>query len=85
MRKAWPSSSHDSFSFCAPSGNKLPSPRWKPSDRMSLQWAAVATFLYAEVFLVLLLCIPFISPKRYGVWRSRQASKGVTIAEPCRL
>ncbi|XP_029096432.1 B-cell receptor-associated protein 31 isoform X1 [Monodon monoceros] len=31
---------------------------------MSLQWTAVATFLYAEVFAVLLLCIPFISPKR---------------------
>uniref|UniRef100_A0A8B9RL35 Endoplasmic reticulum transmembrane protein n=1 Tax=Astyanax mexicanus TaxID=7994 RepID=A0A8B9RL35_ASTMX len=32
---------------------------------MSLQWTAVATFLYAEVFAVLLLCIPFVSPKRY--------------------
>lgn len=31
---------------------------------MSLQWTAVATFLYAEVFFVLLLCVPFISPKR---------------------
>lgn len=31
---------------------------------MSLQWMAVATFLYVEVFFVLLLCIPFISPKR---------------------
>lgn len=31
---------------------------------MSLQWMAVATFLYIEVFFVLLLCIPFISPKR---------------------
>uniref|UniRef100_A0A8B9LHE9 Endoplasmic reticulum transmembrane protein n=1 Tax=Astyanax mexicanus TaxID=7994 RepID=A0A8B9LHE9_ASTMX len=31
---------------------------------MSLQWTAVATFLYAEVFAVLLLCIPFVSPKR---------------------
>ncbi|XP_055024012.2 B-cell receptor-associated protein 31 [Misgurnus anguillicaudatus] len=33
---------------------------------MSLQWTAVATFLYAEVFAVLLLCIPFISPKRWS-------------------
>ncbi|XP_063064784.1 B-cell receptor-associated protein 31 [Engraulis encrasicolus] len=33
---------------------------------MSLQWTAVATFLYAEVFAVLLLCIPFISPKRWN-------------------
>ncbi|XP_051824979.1 B-cell receptor-associated protein 31 [Antechinus flavipes] len=32
---------------------------------MSLQWSAVATFLYAEVVAVLLLCIPFISPKRW--------------------
>ncbi|NXF28302.1 BAP31 protein, partial [Rhodinocichla rosea] len=31
---------------------------------MSLQWTAVATFLYAEVFLVLLLCVPFVSPAR---------------------
>lgn len=39
---------------------------------MSLQWTAVATFLYAEVFLVLLLCIPFISPKRWNnVFKSR--------------
>lgn len=34
---------------------------------MSLQWTAVATFLYIEVFFVLLLCIPFISPKRSEV------------------
>lgn len=48
-------------------GDKRPSLCWKPlSHRMSLQWTAVATFLYAEVFAVLLLCIPFISPKRYG-------------------
>ncbi|XP_028849126.1 B-cell receptor-associated protein 31 [Denticeps clupeoides] len=33
---------------------------------MSLQWTAVATFLYAEVFAVLLLCVPFISPKRWS-------------------
>lgn len=40
--------------------------------RMSLQWTAVATFLYAEVFFVLLLCIPFISPKRWNkVFKSR--------------
>ncbi|XP_067096193.1 B-cell receptor-associated protein 31 [Osmerus mordax] len=39
---------------------------------MSLQWTAVATFLYAEVFFVLLLCIPFISPKRWSkIFKSR--------------
>uniref|UniRef100_A0A5F8GXP0 B-cell receptor-associated protein n=1 Tax=Monodelphis domestica TaxID=13616 RepID=A0A5F8GXP0_MONDO len=39
---------------------------------MSLQWTAVATFLYAEVFAVLLLCIPFISPKRWQkIFKSR--------------
>ncbi|KAM9256031.1 B-cell receptor-associated protein 31-like [Cariama cristata] len=32
---------------------------------MSLQWTAVATFLYAEVFLVLLLCVPFVSAARW--------------------
>ncbi|CAL8260328.1 unnamed protein product [Gadus morhua 'NCC'] len=33
---------------------------------------AVATFLYMEVFLVLLLCIPFISPKRWSrLFKSR--------------
>ncbi|XP_025789501.1 B-cell receptor-associated protein 31 isoform X1 [Puma concolor] len=55
------------------SGNKLTSHCWKPSsNRMSLQWTAVATFLYAEVFAVLLLCIPFISPKRWQkIFKSR--------------
>uniref|UniRef100_UPI0037E937F9 B-cell receptor-associated protein 31 n=1 Tax=Semicossyphus pulcher TaxID=241346 RepID=UPI0037E937F9 len=39
---------------------------------MSLQWTAVATFLYVEVFFVLLLCIPFISPKRWNkIFKSR--------------
>ncbi|XP_069501474.1 B-cell receptor-associated protein 31 [Ambystoma mexicanum] len=39
---------------------------------MSLQWTAVATFLYAEVFAVLLLCIPFISPRRWQkIFKSR--------------
>ena len=35
-----------------------------PQAAMSLQWTVVATFLYAEVFLVLLLCVPFVSPTR---------------------
>uniref|UniRef100_A0A670KIL8 Endoplasmic reticulum transmembrane protein n=1 Tax=Podarcis muralis TaxID=64176 RepID=A0A670KIL8_PODMU len=39
---------------------------------MSLQWAAVATFLYAEVLLVFLLCIPFISATRWQkIFKSR--------------
>lgn len=39
---------------------------------MSLQWAAVAAFLYAEVFLVFLLCIPFISATRWQkIFKSR--------------
>ncbi|XP_012612661.1 B-cell receptor-associated protein 31 [Microcebus murinus] len=46
---------------------------------MSLQWTAVATFLYAEVFAVLLLCIPFISPKRWQkVFKSRLVELVVT-------
>uniref|UniRef100_A0A7N5JIT3 B-cell receptor-associated protein n=1 Tax=Ailuropoda melanoleuca TaxID=9646 RepID=A0A7N5JIT3_AILME len=39
---------------------------------MSLQWAAVATFLYAEVLLVFLLCVPFISATRWQkIFKSR--------------
>uniref|UniRef100_A0A8V5GYY4 Endoplasmic reticulum transmembrane protein n=1 Tax=Melopsittacus undulatus TaxID=13146 RepID=A0A8V5GYY4_MELUD len=39
---------------------------------MSLQWTVVATFLYAEVFLVLLLCIPFVSAARWQkIFKSR--------------
>ncbi|XP_077537175.1 B-cell receptor-associated protein 31-like [Haemaphysalis longicornis] len=30
---------------------------------MSIQWTVVASFLYAEIAVVLLLMIPFISPK----------------------
>lgn len=48
---------------------------------MSLQWTAVATFLYAEVFVVLLLCIPFISPKRWQkVFKSRLVELVVTYS-----
>ncbi|XP_069739166.1 B-cell receptor-associated protein 31, partial [Phaenicophaeus curvirostris] len=39
---------------------------------MSLQWTAVAAFLYAEVFLVLLLCVPFVSATRWQkIFKSR--------------
>lgn len=39
---------------------------------MSLQWTAVAAFLYGEVFAVLLLCVPFISPTRWNrIFKSR--------------
>lgn len=33
--------------------------------KMSLQWAAVATFLYAEIGLILIFCLPFIPPQRW--------------------
>ncbi|EGV94489.1 B-cell receptor-associated protein 31-like [Cricetulus griseus] len=46
---------------------------------MSLQWTAVAAFLYAEVFAGLLLCIPFIPPKRWQkIFKSRLAELVVT-------
>nr|XP_056715467.1 B-cell receptor-associated protein 31 [Euleptes europaea] len=46
---------------------------------MSLQWAAVATFLYAEVILVFLLCIPFISATRWQkIFKSRLVRMLVT-------
>uniref|UniRef100_A0A0A9WIV2 Endoplasmic reticulum transmembrane protein n=1 Tax=Lygus hesperus TaxID=30085 RepID=A0A0A9WIV2_LYGHE len=39
---------------------------------MSLQWTLVASVLYAEIAMVLLLVIPFISPKKWQVFfRSR--------------
>uniref|UniRef100_A0A8C6S7E0 Endoplasmic reticulum transmembrane protein n=1 Tax=Neogobius melanostomus TaxID=47308 RepID=A0A8C6S7E0_9GOBI len=34
---------------------------------MSLQWTTVALFLYAEMGVLFILCIPFVSPKR---WRT---------------
>uniref|UniRef100_A0A672Z9R9 Endoplasmic reticulum transmembrane protein n=1 Tax=Sphaeramia orbicularis TaxID=375764 RepID=A0A672Z9R9_9TELE len=39
---------------------------------MTLQWTAVALFLYAEIAVNLILCIPFISAKRWRLvfsWR----------------
>uniref|UniRef100_A0A3Q4BBS8 Endoplasmic reticulum transmembrane protein n=1 Tax=Mola mola TaxID=94237 RepID=A0A3Q4BBS8_MOLML len=39
---------------------------------MTLQWTAVAFFLYAEIALNLILCIPFVSAKRWRLvfnWR----------------
>ncbi|KAF7246685.1 B-cell receptor-associated protein 29 [Varanus komodoensis] len=35
------------------------------SNRMTFQWTAVATFLYAEIAILLLLCLPVISPLRW--------------------
>uniref|UniRef100_A0A493SSP3 Endoplasmic reticulum transmembrane protein n=1 Tax=Anas platyrhynchos platyrhynchos TaxID=8840 RepID=A0A493SSP3_ANAPP len=32
---------------------------------MTFQWTAVATFLYGEVVVLLVLCLPFISPLRW--------------------
>ncbi|XP_019399096.1 PREDICTED: B-cell receptor-associated protein 29 [Crocodylus porosus] len=32
---------------------------------MTFQWTAVATFLYAEIGVLLLLCLPFVSPVRW--------------------
>lgn len=31
---------------------------------MTIQWAAVASFLYAEIGLILIFCLPFIPPQR---------------------
>lgn len=33
---------------------------------MSLQWTLVATFLYTEIFVVIMLLLPFISPTRWN-------------------
>ncbi|KAM6320733.1 B-cell receptor-associated protein 29 [Aegotheles albertisi] len=32
---------------------------------MTIQWTAVATFLYGEIGVILVLCLPFISPLRW--------------------
>lgn len=50
---------------------------------MSLQWMAVATFLYVEVFFVLLLCIPFISPKRCVPTSPPQREPGPILLYKC--
>ena len=33
-------------------------------ERMTLQWAAVALFLYAEIAFLLILCLPLLSAQR---------------------
>ncbi|XP_014298269.1 B-cell receptor-associated protein 31 [Microplitis demolitor] len=39
---------------------------------MSLQWTLIASFLYAEIFIVLLLVLPVASPKRWqSLFKSR--------------
>ncbi|XP_021057981.1 B-cell receptor-associated protein 29 [Mus pahari] len=32
---------------------------------MTIQWAAVASFLYAEIGLIVIFCLPFIPPQRW--------------------
>ena len=45
---------------------------WTLNINMSLQWTLVAGVLYAEIGLVLLLLLPFISPTRWNaVFKSR--------------
>uniref|UniRef100_A0A8C9SVT2 Endoplasmic reticulum transmembrane protein n=2 Tax=Scleropages formosus TaxID=113540 RepID=A0A8C9SVT2_SCLFO len=44
------------------------------SARMTLQWTAVAVFLYVEIGVLVILCLPFISARRWqtifklGIW-----------------
>ncbi|KAM6984771.1 B-cell receptor-associated protein 29 [Aplochiton taeniatus] len=46
------------------------------SAEMTLQWTAVATFLYVEIGVLLFLCLPFISARRwqnifqFNIWNS---------------
>ncbi|XP_054474118.1 uncharacterized protein LOC129106796 isoform X2 [Anoplopoma fimbria] len=37
----------------------------RPSPEMTLQWTAVALFLYVEIGILVILCIPFISARRW--------------------
>lgn len=36
----------------------------KKTITMTVQWVAVASFLYAEIGLILIFCLPFIPPQR---------------------
>ncbi|KAJ7377886.1 b-cell receptor-associated protein [Desmophyllum pertusum] len=39
---------------------------------MTVQWTLAACFLYAEISVLLLFCLPFISPKRWNkIFNSR--------------
>ncbi|XP_039864596.1 probable tRNA-dihydrouridine synthase 1 isoform X2 [Simochromis diagramma] len=38
---------------------------FKPSAKMTLQWTAVALFLYVEIGVIVILCLPFISARRW--------------------
>ncbi|XP_056682080.1 B-cell receptor-associated protein 31-like [Monodelphis domestica] len=50
---------------------------------MSLQWAAVATFFYAEILAAVLLCSPFISPQKWlKIFRSRLVRQVVNRGKP---
>ncbi|KAF0030505.1 hypothetical protein F2P81_017236 [Scophthalmus maximus] len=37
----------------------------RPSTEMTLQWTAVASFLYVEIGILVILCLPFISARRW--------------------
>ncbi|KAE8295375.1 tRNA-dihydrouridine(20a/20b) synthase [NAD(P)+]-like [Larimichthys crocea] len=37
----------------------------RPLTEMTLQWTAVASFLYAEIVILIFLCLPFISARRW--------------------
>lgn len=39
------------------------------SSKMTLQWAFAAGFLYFEIGLLFLFCVPFISPRRQAFYR----------------
>nr|XP_055046611.1 B-cell receptor-associated protein 29-like isoform X3 [Misgurnus anguillicaudatus] len=53
-------------------------------DKMTLQWTAVASFLYVEIAVLLIFCLPFISPRRWqrifrwNIWNclSQYSNKG---------
>lgn len=48
------------------SQSRLPEPPLPPqaAATMTFQWTAVAAFLYGEIGVILVLCLPFISPLR---------------------
>lgn len=46
-------------------GSRAVGRRGVKKKKMTIQWVAVATFLYAEIGLILIFCLPFIPPQRW--------------------
>lgn len=51
---------------------------------MSFQWLVVSTFLYTEIAICILLCLPFIQPKRWQyLFKSRLLAMFISYGNLC--